>query len=261
MVRGGRAMQDRSGVAVRIAEAIGALVGVLLVAAGCSSMPTTEKTAEEMAAEPAPPITLKPGDQIELKFYHAPELNDLVTVLPDGTVNLQLIGQVVAEGKTPVELREELIGLYAGQLRTPEVVVIPRKLYDQRVYVGGEVYKPGMLEMVGRLTAIEAIMEAGGFDLTNAELANVVVIRHREGKLYGCTLDLRDAVEGKAGEPFYLQQHDIVFVPRTAISRLNVWIDQHVNNLIGNLGSFWQYDTASQSHTYGVRPPGIRVVR
>jgi polysaccharide export outer membrane protein len=207
-----------------------------------------------MASEPTPPVTLKPGDEIELKFYNAVELNDIVTVLPDGTVNLQLVGQVVVDGRTPAEVREELISLYATQLKVPEVAVIPRKLYDRRVYVGGEVLTPGVLEMPGRLTVLEAIMEAGGFDLNFAQTSSVIVIRQRDGKRYGCALDLRDDLEGRGTEPFYLQQHDIVFVPRTPITRFNSWVDQYINRIIGNIGFIWTYNTQSKAHTVGVRP-------
>ncbi len=229
-------------------------VAALLCCLGCSSAPLTDRTPEEMAAEPMPPVTFMPGDEIEFKFYYSPELNDTVTVLPDGTISLQQVGLIVVAGKTPAEVREELINIYGNILKVPEVAVIPRKLYSQRFFIGGEVRNPGMYEIPGKVTLLEAIIQAGGFLLDTAELSSVIVIRQRNGKRYGCAVDLRDALEGKAGDSFFLQPHDIVWVPRTTIANVDVWVQQHIYKLIGNLGLIWLYDTRRDEHTAGIRP-------
>ena len=224
----------------------------LLLPAGCRSGPEADRSPSQMISEPPPAVTLSPGDVIQLTFYYAQDLNTTVTVLPDGIISLQLVGDVNVTGKTPAELREELIKRYATVLKAPEVTVTVQSLFNRRIYVGGEVLTPGQLPLPGPLTALEAIFQAGGFNPRTAETANVIIIRHKDGLRYGCALDMRDAIAGKETKPFYLQQHDIVYVPRTPIVRANEWIDQYINKLIPNSG--FQYLYSTDNATIGLRP-------
>jgi len=144
----------------------------------------------------------------------------------------------MAKGKTAAELQHELLDLYGPHLTDPQIAVIARSFYTHRVFVGGQVMKPGVVQMPGEMTALEAIMEAGGFDVRAAERKNVIVIRYADGRRYVYKLDLKRAVAGNETEPFYLQPRDIVHVPRTGIAKLNQWIDQHINKIIPDTGFF-----------------------
>jgi len=207
------------------------LVWMFLVAGGCQGVQPVVKQTEG-ALEAIPSVILGPGDGIEIKFFYNPELNDTQTVRPDGKITLQLVGDVLVRGRTPEELRDHLITIYASELRTLEIVVIVRSLSDRRIYVGGEVNKPGMIAMPGRLTALEAIMEAGGFRIETAKVKNVVVIRHKDGKYAGSLLDFREALEGKEVHPFFLNPRDIVYVPQTTIVKVDQWVDQYLYKLL-----------------------------
>ena len=172
---------------------------------------------------------------------------------PDGRISLQLIGEVDVNGKTPDQLKQELVKAYTGQLRVPELAVIVRSLMNRRIYVGGDVLRPGMIEMPRRITALEAIMMAGGFDYRRAEVSNVVIVRHKDGQRYGCALDLREALKGKEDQPFYLEPQDIVYVPRNKISQVGLWIDQYINQMVPRVG--FTYTTPVGSGTIGIIPP------
>lgn len=186
-----------------------------------------------MAPAPAPEVRLSAGDEIEIKFFYVPELNETQTVRPDGRISLQLVGELEVEGKTPGQVRDELAGLYGPRLGDrAEVAVMVRSLWSGRVYVTGEVSTPSLIEMRGRLTALEAIMEAGGFNSRTARVGQVVIIRQRDGRHYGTSLDLRDALSGREVEPFYLEPRDIVYVPLSRIANVNQWVDQHINMLL-----------------------------
>lgn len=126
--------------------------------------------------------------------------------------------------------------LYAAHLKAPEIAVVVRSLHDRCVFVGGQVMTPGIVEMPGKMTVLEAIMRAGGFDLREAEIRNVVVIRHRNGQRYGYSMDLKPALMGNENQLFYLGPKDIVYVPRTEIAKVNQWIDQHINRIIPDTG-------------------------
>ena len=173
-------------------------------------------------------VTLGSGDVVEIKFAYAPQFDQTETVRPDGKIELQLLGEVAVQGKTPAELRDELTGLYATQLRHPQLAVITKGLWGRRVSVGGEVKYPGSIPMPGEMTVIEAVIAAGGFITATAELRNVIVIRNVDGHTVGMALDLKKALDGAKTEPFYLKPRDVVYVPQTQIASVDQWVNQHL---------------------------------
>ena len=197
----------------------------------------SESKAEEVSSLQ---VNLEPGDEVEVIFYYTPELNITQMVRPDGKIALQLIGEVDVHGKTPGELRKELLGLYAPHLKNPEVAVIMRTLRNRRVFVGGQVVTPGVIEMPGKTDVLEAVMQAGGFILPLAEVKNVIVIRHKDEQRYAYSVNLAPALKGKASKPFFLRPQDIVYVPRTKITKVGQWVDQHINSLMPETGFFFR---------------------
>jgi len=223
----------------RIGSAVG-LVMIALALAGCHGARPVAVGAPQSSSEPPTTVKLSPGDVVDVKFFNVSELNESQAIRPDGRISLQLVGEVKADGLTPAELREDLNRLYAPHLKAADVTVIVRSFQSRRVYVGGEVGIPGVVNMPGQLTALEAVMEAGGFT-RYARLENVVVIRHSDGQRYGASLDFRtNPSEGKVPQPFYLEPLDIVYVPETKITKVNRWIDQHINQLIPTFGVIYQ---------------------
>lgn len=213
------------------------LIGVFGVAIsiGCQgTVPFMKPT--ETQPDRQPKFTLGAGDVIEFRFFYNPELNDTQTVRPDGKITLQLVGEVSVQGRTPSEVQEELARVYTPELKRPMVAVIVRSLYERRVYVGGEVKTPGLISIPGSLTALEAIMQAGGFNPSTAKLSSVIIIRHKDGKRYGGKLDFSEVVKGKEGPSFLLEPRDIVYVPRTTIVEVNQFVDQYINKMIPRTG-------------------------
>jgi protein involved in polysaccharide export with SLBB domain len=225
------------------------LTGVIRHQLGDSRTGLLGASAAESTAYPR--VLLKPGDEIELKFYYTPELDVTQVVRPDGKIALQLIGEISVQGKTPAELREELLKLYLPHLKKPEISVILRSLQNRRVYVGGQVMTPGVIEMPAEIDVLEAIMEVGGFLLPEAEVKSVIVIRHREDQRYAYSINLENALKGETSQPFYLQPQDIVYVPRTKITMLNQWVDQHINKLIPETGFFFSRRSGRTTIGYG----------
>ena len=220
---------------------------------GCTTVQPS-RTPSELTSGPEPRMNLGPGDVLEIKFLTAAELNETQTVRPDGMISLQMLEEVMAQGKTPKELRDELTQLYAPHLKKPVITVIVRSLANRKVYVSGHVNKPGVIDMPMRLTVLEAIMQAGGFDDRRAEVSTVVLIRHKDGKRYGASLDLTPALRGQEFESVYLEPQDIIYVPRSKISQVNQWIDQYINLMIPRTG--FSYSTVLGSGaTIGFTPP------
>jgi polysaccharide export outer membrane protein len=226
----------------------------LLALASCQSAKVQQSPFVPML-EPDMKVTFAPGDEIEVKFFYVPELNEIQTVRPDGKITLQLVGEVIAQGKTPIELKNELINLYESELKNPEVAVFVRSLSNQRVYVGGEVNAPGVIELPrATITVLEAIIQAGGFNMELANVEKVVVIRQKGEKYYKTFLNYKEALEGKEKMPvFHLEPLDIVYIPRTTIAKVNQWIEQHINRII----PFGTTITTTRGRTtLGIEPPG-----
>jgi protein involved in polysaccharide export with SLBB domain len=201
----------------------------------CATNPDAPAYPEFSLPDAPPQAVIQPGDLLEVKFVYWDHLNEAQTVRPDGMISLPLITQVKAAGLTPGELHDQLTQLYKDELKDPEITVLLRTEESRRVYVGGEILEPGLVELRGRLTAMEAIMAAGGLNKASARLENVLVIRRIEERLYARTLDLRDHFKKADLAPFFLEPNDIIFVPRTHIDRANHWVDQYVNRMIPDM--------------------------
>lgn len=187
--------------------------------------------------------TIGVGDALRIRFYFHEELDEDIPVRPDGRVSLQLIDDVQAAGLTPAELAGALKASYAKHLRKPEITVQVTRVAPRRVYVGGEVKKPGLIETVDVITAVKAIMQAGGIKDT-ANLESVVVLRYRAGmEPEFLRVDLRDDIRsGTKREDIPLRAYDLVFVPKTFIATANQFVSQYIDKMIPldrNVGAFW----------------------
>jgi protein involved in polysaccharide export with SLBB domain len=184
-------------------------------------------------ASPPADYRLQYGDVLDIKFFYNPELNETIPVRTDGRISLQLIGDVDVSGLTPADLRAELMKRYAGTLKQPEVAVIVRTMAPRRIYVGGEVNTPGLLQMADRLTLLQGVFEAGGFK-RSSKVSNVVVLRYQgTNQPKFMTVNLEPAL--KKGDPradIALEPYDIVWVPKTKIAKADDFMDQYFRQLV-----------------------------
>jgi polysaccharide export outer membrane protein len=157
-------------------------------------------------------VTLREGDILKISFPGSPSLDTTQQIRRDGKVTLPLVGEVQAAGLTTETLQQDLVKLYAPQLATKQVIVMLASSTFP-VFVTGSVIRPGKIMSDHPITALDAIMEAGGFDYTRANLKAVRVIRHEGDRVVNYTLNLKMVLEGKTAKQFYLQPSDIVFVP------------------------------------------------
>jgi protein involved in polysaccharide export with SLBB domain len=181
---------------------------------------------------------IQPGDLLEMKFFYNPEMNDGMAVRPDGRISMQLIGEVMAAGRSPGDLTKLLRQKYDKELKNPEITVIVRS-FGSRVYVDGEVKRPGELELLRPLTVMQAISRAEG--LTDRAWKEALVIRRIKGKdPLVMKLDLNDVLTGKDfTQDVGLVPFDIVYVPRSPIADVNMWVHQYVRaNIPVNFGFF-----------------------
>jgi len=181
---------------------------VVLPLSGCQS--TDHVFGDDWT--PYASIKLAEGDALTITFPGSPNLNTVQKIRRDGKIELATKGELQAAGKTPSELEKEILNLYEKDLVMKEVsVTLQSSSYP--VFVTGSVIRPGKLLAERPMSALEAIMEAGGFDNAKANMKKVVILRNEAGQLKHYTLDLKKVLDGKSKRLFYLRPGDIVYVP------------------------------------------------
>jgi polysaccharide export outer membrane protein len=157
-------------------------------------------------------VILREGDTVKISFPSAPNLDATQQIRRDGKISLSLVGEVDAVGLTPDGLREKLAALVGPQIGSKEVnVALQTSTFP--VFVNGSVMRPGKILSDHPITALEAVMEAGGFNSETANMKAVKVSRIEDGKYKNYQLNLKEILDGKNSQPFYLKPGDIVFVP------------------------------------------------
>jgi len=189
-----------------IAVAVTVLSALLVPACKSSKAPPPE------AWLPITENVIQEGDVLLLAFPAATNLNTIVRIPIDGTFELPFTQPIQAAGKTPQQLQQEILTAYGEQLQMKEVNVTVMSS-SAAVYLSGAVLRPGKVPLVRPLTALEAIMEAGGFDNSRAKPGKVLVIRLQGDQQVTMEIDLKKAMRGTDIDTFYLRPSDIVHVP------------------------------------------------
>jgi len=154
---------------------------------------------------------LGPGDSIDIVVYGEADLSRTVTVKPDGAVSLALLGEVKAAGKTTKQFADELVRLYSKYLKQPSITVTVREFRVERIYILGQVSRPGEYQLRPAIGIMELLANAGG-PTNRADLAKVVVIR---GRTEAMQLNLLEAFATNRNPDVKLLAGDVLFVPET----------------------------------------------
>jgi polysaccharide biosynthesis/export protein len=173
---------------------------------------STQPTAQVATGASPEMLNLKEGDVIKVTFPGVPGMDTQQTVRQDGRITLPIIGEYVVVGKTTDALSKELRVQYDSQLISKEVNVTLLSSACT-VYVTGAVLRPGKIVSDRKLSAFEAIMEAGGYDPAKANLKEVLVLREENGQNRSYTVNLQEAMNGAPSAPFYLKPFDKIIVP------------------------------------------------
>jgi protein involved in polysaccharide export with SLBB domain len=184
------------------------------------------------AAGPGAEYRIQVGDELHVRFTFQPEMNEQVPVRPDGRITLATTGEVAVAGMTPGELEEVVAERSANRLRDPEVRVIVTKIGEQRVYVGGEVGRPGYVQLQPGMTPVQAVMQTGGFRMTAKPESTLLLSPRRDGQVSAARLNLKQVIEEGVSERVRLAAGDVIFVPSSWIGDANKVVDLYVRGLI-----------------------------
>ena len=165
-------------------------------------------------ATPDAPYTVKPGDTLTVSVWKEPELQRPVLVEPDGTFSFPLCGEINAHDKTVGQLQQEITQHLGRFITDPVVTVSLQKIAGNRVYVIGQVTKPGAFIVNPRVDVIQAIAMAGG-TTPFASLGNIKIIRRTaNGQQEALPFNYNDVVHGNdLSQNVTLEAGDVVVVP------------------------------------------------
>jgi polysaccharide export outer membrane protein len=178
------------------------LVGLVALAACAHG----RNDAREESA-PSSGFTLSREDVVEVAVWKEPELSRVVPIRPDGKIALPLIGEVVAEGKSPGQLEQEVTAKLAPLVRDPRVSVIVHDVNGRRVFVTGMVGHPGAFPLRSDLTVLQALAMAGGL-AEFADRGDIHVLR-ADGQRLSVSYD--ELIDGR--RRIALSSGDTVVVP------------------------------------------------
>ncbi|MGH7392559.1 MAG: polysaccharide biosynthesis/export family protein [Candidatus Rokuibacteriota bacterium] len=155
-----------------------------------------------------------PGDVLQVTVWKNDTLSRMVPVRPDGKISMPLLHDIQAAGLTAMQLRDKIAKSLAEFLPNPEVAVSVNEVHSMRISVLGEVQRPGVLELRGTTTILEALAMAGGFR-DFASPSKITVIRtDANGQTQRLRFNYNRAV-GNAGDEqnLVLKPGDVVVVP------------------------------------------------
>nr|WP_294509175.1 polysaccharide biosynthesis/export family protein [uncultured Rhodopila sp.] len=220
----------------RVALPAGVALASAVALAACSPVPSNlppaplEPEATAVSAASLPAYHIQVGDVLEVRLMLNPELNEEVTVRPDGHISTTVVSDAVAYGQTPAQLSEFLRHSYSHDLQNPRVSVVVKSFAPTRVYVGGEVNTPGEFITVGpTLTLSQAIARAGGTKLSSDDTSVFIIRRGAGDKPELLSTQWKAVRQGRdANADVRLAPYDVVYVPKLGIAEVYQFYNQYI---------------------------------
>jgi len=168
---------------------------------------------------------LHSGDVLDVQYRYTPEFNQTVTVQPDGYISLEIGGDIRVAGRNLEQVRSLILGRARTRLANPELTLILKEFQKPYVVVAGEVVQPGKFEMRESLTAIQAVLLAGGFK-DSAKSSQILVFRKLNAETAEVkTLNFKTLKRNTDLEnDLTLQPGDMILVPRNRLSKLERYV-------------------------------------
>jgi polysaccharide export outer membrane protein len=234
----GARFSSAASVLILFAGVVGNLAGQALPPGSTSETAGIDATATSQSgratARPGleqrnPRYVIQRQDVLSLSFPLSAEMNQIVTVQPDGYINLQNGSSLHAQGLTVPELVEAVKGAYAGTLHNPIVIVDLKDFQKPFFTVTGQVGKPGQYELRADITVAEAIAVAGGLAPT---AKSQIFLFHRTSEQWFEVkkVNLKDLMHGKkVNEDATLKPGDMIFVPESFITSFRKYVPYSLN--------------------------------
>jgi polysaccharide export outer membrane protein len=179
----------------------------------------TAKPSFPSATAPAMPVLVVPdsyvigeSDVVTVTVFKEPTLSSSLLVRSDGMISLPLLGDIKAAGKTPLQLADEITAKLKKFVQDPNVTIILTQTNSKKVYLIGEVGKPGPMELTPGMTLLQAIATAGGIS-QYASAKKMYILRTEGGKQRKIPLQYKQALRGDSSLNLTLNPGDTIVVP------------------------------------------------
>lgn len=214
------------------------LVWTFSLAACVKSLPPPAASTSKTRSEGAAPrrAVLGYGDEVSIAVWRNEDLKTTARVDEAGRVNLPLVGEVKAGGRTTSELRADLATAYAKYIVDPQVTINVSALKSQTALVLGEVKNQGAVTVDHEMNMFEGIARSGGFT-DNAGRSMVVLLRPEGDTPRAYILDMRlgtSVGEGVVGFNRYLEGGDILYVPKSTMASIEEFMG-HMNSILNTV--------------------------
>jgi polysaccharide export outer membrane protein len=182
-----------------------------------SAVPAKQENKQSEPSAPTNPTDreyrIGPQDVLRIDVWKEPEISRTTPVRPDGRISLPLLNDVQAAGLTPTQLANLITDGLKKYVTNPQVTVGVTEINSRRVYVTGEVLKPGAFPLQAGMTVLQALTVSGGFTQF-ARIKGIYVLRTEDGKQVKHPFNYKDVVSGKHPEfNIVIQSGDVIVVP------------------------------------------------
>ena len=135
-------------------------------------------------------------DVLSVVFWREKEMSAEVIVRPDGKISLPMLNDIIAAGLTPEALAAVVAKAGEKLVRDAGVTVIVKDIRSRKIYIIGEVSRPGTFQLGSEMTVLQALGEAGGF-IEGADKGDVIIVRNEGGKEQRFKFNYNEVVNGK----------------------------------------------------------------
>jgi polysaccharide biosynthesis/export protein len=222
---------------------LGSLFLAALILAGCAGSPEKNPRYAPLAEikSSAQSVNIKsyrigPGDDIEVKFLAAKELNERQIVAPDGNISLMFAPSIHAAGMTVEGLTSFIADQLGPHVNSADISVVVRRFTSSRIYVEGEVLTPGAVRLDGPTTVLQALTLAGGMTPL-AGRDKILLVRRTPGdtqmeeKIYPINIEKLSSGTDMS-QNVLVEPGDVLLVPPSDVVTANRWVDQHIRQML-----------------------------
>ena len=188
-------------------------IALTLLAASVLGGGVASAQAPPAVENPAASYIIGPDDVLSVLFWRDKDMSYDVVVRPDGKISLPLVNDIQAGGLTPSQLRDNVNTIARRFVEEPSVTVVVKQINSRKLFITGQVEKPGPYPMGGPTTVLQLISMAGGLkEFTDGK--KILIMRTKDGKQTGRMFNYREVTSGKHLEQnIELQPGDTVVVP------------------------------------------------
>jgi polysaccharide biosynthesis/export protein len=171
------------------------------------------------------PYRLQPSDVLDLEYVFTPEYNQTATVEPDGTVRLKLVGSVKVAGLSLDEAAAAIKTKASVPLNNPEITLTLKDFVKPHFTVYGEVERPGVYDIHGGVTVLQAIALSGGVKETSKE-TQVVLVRKVNAEIAEVKVINTKNLSSAKGvrEDFDIRPDDMLIVPKNRLGKIEPYV-------------------------------------